>query len=717
VWAQASNSLPVPFSRTTKSETRLVATWRRLLAHLPEILFVLSLLVYLATRLIGLTRFPIYFFTDEAAQTVLAADFVRDGLHNGDKELLPAFFKNGSYYNLGTSVYLQILPYLIFGKSVFITRAVSVFVSLLAAVSISLILRNFMQARYWWSGVLLLSIMPAWFLHSRTAFETVVFVSFYAATLYAYLLYRLRSPRYLYLTLVLAALAFYAYSPGQLVVAATGLILLIVDARYHWENRRVVGKGMLLAVLLGLPYLRFRIAHSIALLEHLHLLGSYWLQPLPLAEKLRRFAAIYLDGLNPAYWFIPNDRDLPRHLMKGYGHIPLATLPLALLGMVISLARLRQPQYRLLWIALLAGPVSSALVGVGITRLLVMVIPAVLFITLGLEVILEWLEQGAAWFQRRGFRFLSGWVGGRKLFQAVVSMGLFILLSAVNFALLRDSLVNGPTWYQDYGIGGMQYGAQQAFEMAKDYLQRHPQTEIIFSPTWANGTDVLARFFLGDPLPLQLGSIQGHIDHQLPLSDDMLFIVTPTEYQAILSNEKFTAIQVEQVLPYPDGAPGFYFMHLKYSEKAADIFASEAAQRRKLQQAEVQLNGQPVQVRYSFLDMGEIEQVFDGDEFTFVRTAEANPLVIELLFPRLRQVRGLDLIIGSADVEITVESSVAGSSERRFTIQQKGLLDQPQVHLDFGELVAVQQMRIKILDRSNQEPAHVHLWEIYIKDN
>jgi hypothetical protein len=341
----------------------------------------------------------------------------------------------------------------------------------------------------------------------------------------------------------------------------------------------------------------------------------------------------------------------------------------------------------------------------------------VLFIALGLEVILELLVQGAAWFQRRGFRFLSGWVGRRKLFQAVVSMGLFILLSAVNFALLRDSLVNGPTWYQDYGIGGMQYGAQQAFEMAKDYLQRHPQTEIIFSPTWANGTDVLARFFLADPLPLQLGSIQGHIDRPLPLNDDMLFIVTPKEYQDIVSNEKFASVQVEQVLPYPNGEAGFYFVRLKYSEQAPALFAAEAVQRRKLQQAEVQLNGQPVQVRYSFLDMGEIEQVFDGDEFTFVRTAEANPLVIELLFPRPRQVRGLDLIIGSADVEITVESSVAGSSERRFTIQQKGLLDQPQVHLDFGELVAVQQMRIKILDRSNQDPAHVHLWEIYFKDN
>jgi hypothetical protein len=39
----------------------------------------LALIVYAATRFIGLNRFPIYFFTDEAVQTVLAADFVHAG--------------------------------------------------------------------------------------------------------------------------------------------------------------------------------------------------------------------------------------------------------------------------------------------------------------------------------------------------------------------------------------------------------------------------------------------------------------------------------------------------------------------------------------------------------------------------------------------------------------------------------------------------------------
>jgi hypothetical protein len=177
-------------------------------AALAAALFGLSLAVYLAVRLIGLASFPIYFFTDEAVQTVLAADLVRDGFLSYEGVFLPTYFKNGNYYNLSLSVYLQVLPTLLFGKTVFVTRAVSVLVSLLAALSVGLILRRILKASLWWSGVLLLSLSPAWFLHSRTAFETVIFVSFYAATLAGYLLYRYHSPRFLYPTLVLAALAF-----------------------------------------------------------------------------------------------------------------------------------------------------------------------------------------------------------------------------------------------------------------------------------------------------------------------------------------------------------------------------------------------------------------------------------------------------------------------------------------------------------------------------
>ena len=245
-----------------------------------QVLLALSLLLYLSTHLIGLTRFPIYFFTDEAAQTVLAADLVRDGFRNYAHELLPAFFENGGNYRLGLSVYAQVLPYMMFGKSVFVTRATAALLTLIAAVSIALILRQVFKSVYWWSGVLFLAITPAWFLHSRTAFEVTLGVSFYALFLYLYLLYRYRSPKYLYLALLAAGLAFYSFSTFQFVVPVTGLLLAISDWRYHWQNRRTVLLGLLLIAVILLPYLRFNLAHRLANEESLASLGSYLTQPL-----------------------------------------------------------------------------------------------------------------------------------------------------------------------------------------------------------------------------------------------------------------------------------------------------------------------------------------------------------------------------------------------------------------------------------------------------
>jgi len=79
-------------------------------------LFGLSVIVYLATRLIGLERFPIYFL-------------------------------NPYQYNLGTSVYSQVILYLLFGKSIFVTRVVPVLVSLVAALSVGLILKQIFKTR------------------------------------------------------------------------------------------------------------------------------------------------------------------------------------------------------------------------------------------------------------------------------------------------------------------------------------------------------------------------------------------------------------------------------------------------------------------------------------------------------------------------------------------------------------------------------------------
>ncbi len=112
--------------------------------------------MYLAVRLIKLEDFPIWFFADEAIQTILASDFVRQGLRDFHGYLFPTYFLNVYGYNENLTVYVQVIPYLLFGKSVFVTRATSVLVTAFGAVAVGLILRHIFRLRMPWTGILLL---------------------------------------------------------------------------------------------------------------------------------------------------------------------------------------------------------------------------------------------------------------------------------------------------------------------------------------------------------------------------------------------------------------------------------------------------------------------------------------------------------------------------------------------------------------------------------
>jgi len=686
------------------------AIWRAI--PLETVLFAIALGLYLSTRLIGLSNFPIYFFTDEVVQTVMAEDFIHDGLRNYDGELLPTYFNKDSTYNLSSvSVYVQVIPYLLFGKSVFVTRAVSVLITTLGALAVGLILRDIFKLRYWWCGVLLLSIAPAWFLHSRTAFETVEMASFYAGFLYFYLRYRYISPRALYPALVMGALVFYTYSPGQLIIVVTGIFLLFSDLRYHWQNRKLALRGLLLLAVLVVPYLRYTLAHPDALMQHLSTRAPYWSQNISLFEKLRHYFSDYLYGLNPLYWFVPNQHDLDRHLMKGYGHLLLATLPFFGLGLAIVLVKLRSSAHRTILFAMLAAPSGSALVGIGITRILVFVIPAILMMALGLELLLSWLERGVKWiFIRLGSTELERWIF------VGTSLVLAVVLGIADLAMLRDALVNGPTWYQDYTLAGMQYGASQVFEAVNNYTSQHPEAELLVSPSWTNGADAIAEFFLPPNAPVRMGSVEGHLFQHLALNDQMVFVMIPTEMDKVVSSGKFKDMRVDEVLPYPNGAPGFYFVHLQYVDNIDEILAAEQEARSALQEATLTIQGNPVLVGYSMLDMGSIELVFDGDPQTVARTLEANPFVIELTFPGARQLNGYKMILGSADERVTTLLYPDADGQPVQSIANfDGSVSNPELDVNFGLTVSAQKVRFEIYQPYSGVPANVHVWEIELK--
>ena len=509
--------------------------------------FILGLIIvlYLFTRFTGITEYPIYFFSDEAVQTNQAALLLENGFKGHDDVFLPTYLRNGERFNLSASVYVQVLPTIIFGKSITVTRGTSILITALALIYLCLTLKKHFKFKYWWLGGLLLSIAPAWFLHSRTAFETTLALTAFTAFIYYYLDYRLHEPKQLYKALFFGAATFYAYNPGRILIVAMGLALLALDARYHWKNRQVAWRAAIFLLFLALPFLRFQFTNPEENANHMRSLGSYWMQPIPMIEKLQQFGQEYLSGLDPRYWYLANPHDLPRHQMGDYPHILTILLPFFLIGAVVLLFRLKKPAYRFLLAALLIAPLGGALVDIGITRCLAFLVPATTLSVIGLEWCIERIPEKFTW-------------------KKAVPVLLFLLAGVYNIYLMDQALTDGKYWSTNYGMGGMQYGAEVLMETLDEMTEEYPDKLFMVTPSWANGPDEIARFWFGNDIPFNFGSIEGYINNHFENTGEIIFMSVPEEFSRVLESGKFQNIDIINTIPYPDGSTGFYFYTLEY---------------------------------------------------------------------------------------------------------------------------------------------------------
>ncbi len=663
----------------------------------PMTLLVCAVVVYYLVRLIRLTDFPIFFFTDEAIHSIQAYDLVRNRFTATGGEILPTFFKNGSMYNLGTSVYVQVLPALIGIRSAFTTRFISTTISLLAALGLGLSYGEIKNKRRGWLAILVLSMIPAWFYHSRTAFETVEAVSFYTVFLYGYLRYRNGNTRWIYASVIAAALAFYCYSPARVVMAVIILALFFSDLQYHWANRKVLWLPILIGLVLCVPYFRFLFLHPGENEHHLALLDSYWIKPIPLSQKLITFLGVYLQGLNPAYWFFLNPDDLTRHIMKGMGHLGWFFLPFFAAGLFLSIRQWKNSNYRLMLLALLTAPVGAAVANIGITRALFMVIPAAFFITLGIEFSIDWINK-----RFPVIKFVDG------IF--------FLLLIGANFTILDVSLTYGPTWFSDYGMSGMQYGGQQVFSKIKEIEAQYPGVHINMSPDWANGTDVLARFFLGDPVSIEMSGIDAFTEFMKPIPENTIFAISPDDLGKVVTSGKFDPVKVVDVVFYPNGKPGFIFARLSYSETARQAFEREKASRKLMVPDEIKINGVKAEAGSSRLDMGSLQLAFDNDIASVIRSEEANPLVVEIKLERPLKLNKVSATVGGGATGFSVYAQPLDGStifSSSITVTESPQIRTVQLPVKFNREVS--RLRFEIRTVRDGEPSHVHLWDIKLE--
>jgi hypothetical protein len=505
--------------------------------------------------------------------------------------------------------------------------------------------------------------------------------------------------------IVLGAATFYSYANGQGVMFVSGTLLLLSDLRYHIRilraNRRLSIAALSATALVAVQYLRFRLLDPDALAKHLELMDSIWMHDVPLSAKLSTFAHNYLLGLSPIFWFAPNNGiDLDRHTFKGWGNFPLIFLPLVLIGLWICLRQWRSPAHRAVLIAILAAPFSASLAHIHNYRVLAMVVPAAILVCLGIEQ-------------------LTSWLIGRRVPVAALALGCAAGLIAMNAAMLREALVHGPTWYENYGLYGMQYGAAQVFPAISAELDASPQSKIVVSPDWANNPNAFVPFFLPQEQRDRVTFISPprFLMGKRDLDPSAIYVLPAEDYDKLRASGKLVIAEPTRILPYPNGQPGFYFVHMRYVDNIDAILEAERAARRKLVEDTATIDGQVVQVAHSRTDLGSMADLFDNDRRTLVRGLEANPLVFEFVFPQPRAISGIGLDYWRTNLRLTVTVVPDnGDPPQTFTATYRDPPIDPHADLNLpnGPIIA-RKLRIELLDLSNADIAKIHVPGIQLR--
>ncbi len=662
-------------------------------AFSPMGLFIIGCALFTLTRFIRLPDFPIYFASDEAMTAQRALDLVRDGGFDYDKYFLPPFFTNDGRYSLGTIVYLQILPLLAFGKSVWVVRGVSAVISIMGVFWFCFILRDIFKLKLWWAGVFLFGVIPAWFLFSRTAYAAAEMTALYTGALYYYLRYRTDKPVFIFPAVVLAVMAFCAYQPAELLVALTLLVFGLVDIRYHINNWKfalpALGVLLVFALLIG----NFFRVHFDLYSGTLQAFNSYLNHDLPVIQKVERFIGYYITGFSPLYWFSSMAREEPFYQMRGYSYFPLVLAPLAVWGAVWLIRRRSRLEILTVAVPLFAAPLSAALIGIQVTRVIAVILPYALLIMLG-------MEAGANWLERHRVR--AGWI----------MAGIVTIFSIGQVSMLVDSLTRGPLWWSDYGISGIQWGSNQVFKEALDYSNANPNTKVYISGGWTFKADGLLLFFIPKDASVFMGS-PDIMAINLANGEDLTFVVTPEELKNLQESGKYELIKQERVIPCPDGNPCFIFITLRQNPKFRDELLTVAAQKLEPVETGVVWEGEELEITVSPLSDGKIGNLFDGREDSFIRSANVNPLIIDTSFPQVTPLNGVRVRVGSEPVTVTVTVNPDDPQTKQvFTQTAESSEGYKEMLVDFSGIQQVKKMQIAVENMLSPDEGFVHIWEL-----
>jgi hypothetical protein len=127
-----------------------------------------------------------------------------------------------------------------------------------------------------------------------------------------------------------------------------------------------------------------------------------------------------------------------------------------------------------------------------------------------------------------------------------------------------------------------------------------------------------------------------------------------------------------------------------------------------------ELDGLLVEVVHSKLDMGQIKDLFDGDNGTLIRTENAKTALFDLAFQGTKKVSGVEVKTSTMDVGLKVTLTATGKPDPVvFSETLLGKTD-PTISVDFGGTYETSRIKLEI-SNLNEGDGHVHLYEVKFK--
>lgn len=710
----------------------------------------ISLVIFSASRFISIDKFPIYFFCDEAFHQIYAQALLDNGFRDSRGVLLPLYIEKASgRWVPQITLYLYMLPVLLWGKSVVLTRIVTAIFAVLGAWATALVLRRGFQLRYWWTAIPILGVMPVWLLHSRTAFETVLVVAFIPWFLYAYIRYRSGEKCWLLVSTFLGAIIAYSHFSGMIVICSLALLLFLSDLKFHLSGWRHLVLALLLAMFLLIPFFRFRASNPGAMLQQLQVIESPWVrEDLSYSEKIKQMVERYLSAYSPSYWFSAHTRDGERHFWKDRAYIPDWFLPFMVLGGVLGAIRFRNPNYRMIWALLLASGAPVLIVQLLVMRVFYLIIPITLLVAIGLNWLLCFgIEQRAeARAIEVGFeeqedvlskkievdhlRLSSGFLSRFKAVigkltmivnhgKAYVALSILLTIFAgvYSWRLLHEALDEAPLWYGDYYLFGVQWGGQELYDAIKDEQKRDPRATFFVTSEWANAAGTFHKFYLSAEEQKRVSSAQIRevIFKGSPLKMDGVYVITEPEYQVVQQSPKVVIDEVVRTIPNPKGEPHIRFIKVHYVPELAEILKREREERQKPVESLVDVEGQAWRVWHSVGDLGSAFNMFDGNRGSVLRGLEANPFKIEIEFPSARSFSSLSVGLFPMKAQVDVVAQTEAGESIRLRVAKDTTEEDDTLLIGNGrrlENIKTLKFEVSELNKGIQDEVHVHIREI-----